>query len=137
WRLPVSDGYALLDDDAVKQFLIQGYLLVETEFPPSFHQEVCRRIDEVLGAGGNPGNAILERVPALAEVYAQPAVRGALVSLLGPEMTMHPHRHCHSLPPGAGGQQWHQDDVNRRHHQVWRVLAMYYPQDVTLEMGPT
>jgi ectoine hydroxylase-related dioxygenase (phytanoyl-CoA dioxygenase family) len=64
-------------------------------------------------------------------------VRGALVSVLGPEMAMHAHRHCHRLSPGSGGQRWHQDDVNHRHHQIWRVLAMYYPQDVTPEMGPT
>ena len=126
----------LLDDAAVARFVVEGYTLVETDFPPEFHRAVCRRIEEVL-RGGNPGNEILARVPELQAVYDHPAVRGALVSLLGPEMAMHAHRHCHALPPGHGGQQWHQDDVNRRHHRIWRVLAMYYPQDVTAEMGPT
>src|SRR5207249_2625200 len=86
---------------------------------------------------GNVGNRILEQVPALQQVYDHPAVRGALTSVLGPDYLMHPHRHCHTNPPGSRGGRWHQDDVNHRHHQIWRVLAMYYPQDVTAELGPT
>jgi hypothetical protein len=133
----VVEKQYLLDDDAVKQFIVQGYLLVETRFPAEFHEAVCGQIEEIFRTEGNPGNAILERVPALAQVYDDAAVKGALVSLLGPEMVMHPHRHCHTIPPHAGGQRWHQDDVNHRHHQIRRVLGMYYPQDVTPEMGPT
>jgi hypothetical protein len=132
-----ADIPCLLGDEAMKRFIVDGYLLVETDFPPEFHEALRRRIDELLEQGGNPGNEILERVPELQEVYRHPAVRGALISILGPDMRMNPHRHCHVSRPGAAGQQWHQDDVNRRHHQVWRVLAMYYPQDVTPEMGPT
>jgi hypothetical protein len=128
---------ALLDDDALRTFLIQGYHLVHTDFPAEFHEEACRKIAEVFVRRGNPGNEILEEVPALNQVYAHPAVRGALTSVLGPGYVMHAHRHCHASPTGTPGQQWHQDDVNSRHHQIWRVLAMYYPQAVTAEMGPT
>jgi hypothetical protein len=131
------DPLHLLDDDAMKRFITQGFLVVETGFPASFHQEVCRSIQQVFARRGNPGNAILEEVPALQEVYDHAAVRGALVSLLGPEVRMNPHRHCHASPPGMNGQGWHQDDVNRRHHRLERVLAMYYPHDVNPEMGPT
>jgi hypothetical protein len=127
----------LLDDAAMKRFLIEGFTIVETDFSPEFHTAVCQRIASVFERGGNPGNGIYEAVPALAEVYHHPAVHGALASLLGPDYVLHPHRHCHVTTPGSGGQGWHQDDVNSRHHQVWRVLAMYYPQDVTPEMGPT
>jgi hypothetical protein len=127
----------LLDDEAMKRFIVEGYLLVETDLPPAFHTGICREIEAVLEREENPGNDILERVPALQEVYDHPAVRGALESLLGPGARMHAHRHCHASPPGFAGQQWHQDDVNRRHHRLWRVLAMYYPHDVTPEMGPT
>src|SRR3712207_1510265 len=102
------DPAYLLDDDAVKRFIVEGWLLVRPEFPPAFHREVCRQIEEVLEKEGNPGNGILERVPALGEVYAHPVVRGALVSLLGEEYRMNPHRHCHVSRPGFSGQQWHQ-----------------------------
>jgi hypothetical protein len=131
------DSAHLLDDDAVKRFLTEGYLLVRPDLPPEFHEDVCRRIDAVLARRGNPGNEIYEEVPPLREVYDHPTVRGALVSLLGPGVRMNPHRHCHASPPGMRGQQWHQDDVNKRHHRIERVLAMYYPHEVTPEMGPT
>jgi ectoine hydroxylase-related dioxygenase (phytanoyl-CoA dioxygenase family) len=64
-------------------------------------------------------------------------VRGALISLLGADYTMNAHRHCHYTKPGERGGHWHQDSLNVRHHQIQCVLAMYYPQDVTEEMGPT
>lgn len=133
---PPRSGLVLLNDDQVRDFIVRGYHLVQPSLPREFHADVCARLAEVM-AEGNPGNAIYERVPLLEQVYADPAVRGALISLLGPEASMHAHRHCHVTRPGAPGQQWHQDDVNRRHHRLWRVLAMYYPHDVTPEMGPT
>src|SRR2546426_8496081 len=101
-RLPVAERQYLLDDDAVKQFIVQGYLLVETRFPAEFHEAICGQIEEVFRSEGNPGNGILERVPALAQVYDDPAVKGALASLLGPGMVMHPHRHCHTIAPHSG-----------------------------------
>jgi hypothetical protein len=131
------DPTYLLDDAAMKDFIVRGYVNVETDFPPEFHERIYQDIEKVRAAEGNVGNQILERVPALQEVYDHPAVRGALTSVLGRDYVMHRHRHCHTNPPGSPGGRWHQDDVNVRHHQIWRVLAMYYPQDVTEEMGPT
>jgi hypothetical protein len=133
----MSDRSYLLDDEGIRKFIVEGYTLIETDFPPEFHEAVYRQIETVFENGGNPGNAILAKVPALQEVYDHPAVRGALTSILGQHYVMHPHRHCHVNAPGSGGGVWHQDDVNVRHHRIWRLLAMYYPQDVTEEMGPT
>ncbi|CAF1369381.1 unnamed protein product [Rotaria sordida] len=55
---------------------------------------------------------------------------------------MQPHRHAHLTRPGTKDQQWHQDSYfgyrkPLRHHQLRYIMAMYYPQDTTLEMGPT
>ena len=132
-----SPALPLLSDAEMHTFLVQGYHLVQTDFAPDFHAAVVRELEAVFAGGPNPGNEILERAPLLQQVYEHPRVRGALTSVLGHDYEMHAHRHCHASPPGMRGQQWHQDDVNRRHHQIWRVLAMYYPQDVTAEMGPT
>ena len=60
-----------------------------------------------------------------------------MISLLGERYTMTSHRHCHMNAPGPRSQNWHQDGTNQRHHQVRTVLGMYYPQDVTQDMGPT
>ena len=129
----IEKGY-LLTDDQVLSFINHGYYLVEPQFPAGFNESVC---NELASLKENPGNAILERVPRLQEVYDHPAVRGALISLLGEDMKMNGHRHCHTNEPSKYSQGWHQDGTNVRHHQVWTVLAMYYPHDVPAEMGPT
>jgi hypothetical protein len=85
----------------------------------------------------NPGDAILDLVPALHQVWNHPKVRGTLISLLGADYRMNSHRHCHVSPPGMPSQSWHQDGVNKRHHQVRTLLGFYYPQEVTADLGPT
>ncbi len=127
----------LLDDAALVKFIIDGFVLVQTDFPDEFHETICRQIDAVFEKEGNPGDAILDKVPALHEIYAAPQVRGALTSVLGLNYVMNSHRHCHYTTPGHPGGHWHQDSVNVRHHRIERVLGMYYPQDVVEEMGPT
>ena len=131
----------LLSDAEMQQFIAQGYVQVQADFPGDLHAAVCRQIDSVLEAEGNPGNNIAPRIPAIAEVFAHPAVRGALTSILGAGYLMHPHRYCHLNSPGSDGQSWHKDDYifdqNIRYHRGRWVMAFYYPQDVTPDMGPT
>jgi ectoine hydroxylase-related dioxygenase (phytanoyl-CoA dioxygenase family) len=127
----------LLDDDAMKAFITQGYHLIDPVLPAEFHQRVCHRIDTVFDQRGNPGNDIYDEVPDLELVYNHPVVRGALTSILGVDYAMDDHRHCHYARPGDHGGHWHQDSVNRRHHRIPVLLALYYPQDVTEDMGPT
>ena len=130
-----------LDDGAVARFVADGCLTVRTTLPADFHSDLYRRIDEVFEKEGNPGNNLLPRLPGIRRVFDDPAVAGALESLLGPGYVMNPHRHCHLNPPGAPGQSWHKDcyvfDHNLRHPRFRWVLAFYYPQDVTADMGPT
>ena len=90
---------------------------------------------------GNPGNNILPRIPDIGRVFEHPAVAGALTSLLGPRYNLNPHRHCHLNRAGSKGQSWHKDcyvyDHNLRHPRFYWVLAFYYPQDTTPDMGPS
>lgn len=124
----------LLTDDEVISFIIRGYHLVHADFPPGFNEAIYEELGQLTD---NPGDAILDRVPKLYQVYDHPKVRGALASLLGPDCRMNGHRHCHVNPPGTRSQGWHQDGTNQRHHQLRTVLAMYYPQDVSADLGPT
>ncbi len=125
----------LLTDAQVMHFINHGYHLVEPDLPPGLNEsiyEACSRLED------NPGNGIYDAVPALREVYEHPLVQGALVSLLGEDMQMNAHRHLHTTPARhLHSQTWHQDGTNVRHHQIRTVLAMYYPQEVTPENGPT
>ena len=135
------DRTCLLDDAAMRRFIVDGYLQVQAQLPARLHGRIRARIDTVLANDGNPGDDILAHVPEIGQVFEAPAVRGALTSLLGPEYAIHPHRHCHDLGPGADGQHWHKDDYvgdqNVRHHRFRWVMAFYYPQDVSADMGPT
>ncbi|MEZ4730648.1 MAG: phytanoyl-CoA dioxygenase family protein [Caldilineaceae bacterium] len=132
---PLDTQY-LLSDAQVEKFIIDGYLLV-TNFPAAFHASICEQIDAAFASRGNPGNEIFGARARSLQGLRRSTGAGALISLLGPDYTMNAHRHCHYTKPGDRGGHWHQDGVNQRHHQIQCVLGMYYPQEVTEEMGPT
>ena len=131
----------LLGADDIRRFITDGYVQVNAGLPAEFHRDLYGKIEAVLEEEGNPGNNILPRIPEIRRVFDQPAVQGALTSLLGPGYLMHPHRYCHLNKPGSTGQQWHKDDYifdhNVRHARCRWVMAFYYPQDVREDMGPT
>ncbi len=131
----------LLSDSQMQQFIIDGYILVRADFSEPVHQTIYDQLEQVFVEDGNIGNNILPRVPLIRRVFDHPALVGALTSLLGPDYTMNPHRHCHLNPPGSPGQSWHKDcyvfDHNIRQPRFRWLLALYYPQDVSLDMGPT
>lgn len=81
----MSASPILLDDAAVRRFIIDGYLVLRPELPGEFHTSVYRHIEEVLAGSGNPRNNLLPRVPELQQVFDHPVVDGALRSILGPE----------------------------------------------------
>lgn len=131
----------LFDDAAMRDFLVQGYCVLKVNLPAEFHQQVFEKTKKLLAEEGNPGNNILPRLPEVQQVFDDPAVKGALTSLLGPSYVMHVHRFAHPNGPGGNGGGWHKDSYwgyskVRDHHPRW-IMAMYYPQDVPLELGPT
>ena len=131
----------LLTDSQVQAYLTNGYITVQTAHSPAVHQNIHRQIETLFATEGNPGNDILPKVPDLYQILRDPAVDGALQSLLGPSYLTHPHRHCHHNLSGSEGQGMHQDsyenDQNVRHHRTRWTMAFYYPQDISLDMGPT
>jgi HEAT repeat protein len=141
----VTTSALLLDDAAMRRFIIDGYLVLKPEFSADFHDGIYQRLEKVL-AGGNPGNNLLPRVPELQRVLDHPMVHGALRSILGPDYYLHLHRHVHDNPPGSKGQSLHKDslynsrfavDEKRRHHRTRWLMLFYYPQDTPVELGPT
>ncbi len=126
-----------LNDAQMGQYIRDGYVTLETGLPREFHAELFRKTGEVFEKEGNPGNNLLPRLPDVGRVLGDPAVTGALASILGDDYFMEPHRHCHYNAPGSTGQELHKDSFTRRRHRTRRVLAFYYPQDTTEDMGPT
>ena len=135
------DKAYLLNSVEIRDFIVNGYIQIQADFPTDLHGDIYQQIEEVLAKEGNPGNNLLPRIPEIQRVFEHPKVCGALTSLLGSDYLMHPHRYCHLNSPGSDGQTWHKDDYvfdqKVRHHRFRWVMAFYYPQDVTEDMGPT
>jgi hypothetical protein len=141
----VTGSPLLLDDAAMRRFIMDGYLVLKPDLPAAFPERICQQLEQVV-AGGNPRNNLLPRVPELMQLFDHPMVDGALRSLLGPDYYLHLHRHVHDNPPGSKGQSLHKDslynsrfaaDEKRRHHRTRWLMLFYYPQDTPLELGPT
>jgi HEAT repeat protein len=135
------DSQHLLTDDQMRDFIVNGYIVLRSSLPASFHQQVYDRTLEVLDNEGNPGNNILPRVPQVRHIFQEPAVRGALTSVLGPDYTMHSHRHCHINRGHSDGGGIHKDSYwgyqkVRSHRNRWAMI-FYYPQDSPEQIGPT
>lgn len=132
-----------LTDDEMASFVINGYHILKPDLRAGLNQEIYDALDAM---STNPGDGVIEAVPQLNQVWNSPEMVGALTSFLGPDYEMFPHRHCHRNAPGTPSQQIHQDNLNdlridggqiRQPDRIDLVLAMYYPQDVTSNMGPT
>ena len=131
------DKRYLLTDDQMRHFIVNGYVIVNTDLPASFHDFIYGRTEEVFEKEGNPGNNLLPRIPEVQTVFDDKWVIGGLISVLGEDYYMQPHRHPHFNRPKSEGQRMHQDGGRRWSHHTRRLLVFYYPQDTPLELGPT
>ncbi len=130
-----------LTDQAMRDFIMNGYVKVKADFPPSFHEDIYDKLERMFAQTGNLGNNVLPLIPEIQAVFEHPVVHGAMQGVLGPNYVMHPHRYCHYNQVGSEGQVFHKDTYEgdeqiRRHRCRW-TMAFYYPQDVTEDMGPT
>ena len=135
----------LLDDAAMQGFIRDGYLSLRSDLPPDFHERMFTALDDLEEGGPRGHNNLLPCVPELSRMLAEPAVSGALASILGPGYYLHFHRHDHFNFPGDA-QPLHKDGDNhshyavdglRRMHRTRFAMLFYYPQDTPLEKGPT
>ncbi len=131
----------LFTDAQMRDFIVNGYVTVKAELSRGFHETIYRKTQELTAKEGNLGNNILPRVPELQAVFEEPAVRGALTSILGENYVMHSHRHPHQNRPHSDGQGFHKDSYwgyhKVRHHCPRWAMAFYYPQDAPEAIGPS
>ena len=131
------DKKYLLTDDQMRHFIVNGYVIVNTDLPASFHDFIYEQTEIVFDKEGNPGNNLLPRIPEIQGVFDDKWVIGGLISVLGEDYYMQPHRHAHFNQPGSEGQRMHQDSGKEWSHHTRRLLIFYYPQDTPVELGPT
>ena len=142
----------LLSDAQVAEFIRRGVLLLPLdELDAGLHKRIydasIRLRDDARAQGDAAarrdviGDDNVEHIPELAEVLGAPTLSGALTGLLGDEWVLHPHRFMHAASRSDQG--WHKDSglpwgqrKMRSHRPNW-LIVMYYPQETTLEMGPT
>jgi hypothetical protein len=130
----------LLTDEQMRKFITEGFLILNTDLPESFHLAMTEELTRVYNEEGNPGNNLLPRIREVQQVFDSPVITGALTSVLGPNYMLHAHRHGHyNAQPVAGG--WHKDSYwgysRMRNHHPWWAMIMYFPQNTPLELGPT
>ena len=98
----MTDNAFLLDDAQMQQFITDGYITVQADYPPEFHQDIYQQIEAMFEAEGNTGNNILPRIPQIQKVFDHPALKGALTSLLGEGLH---HESSPALPSQSARQQ--------------------------------
>lgn len=149
----MRDTPILLTDKVMQSFIREGFITIRSALPKSYHETIYRRLEPLEEEGPVGHNNLLPMVPELSKVLDEPAVRGALLSILGPDYHLHFHRHDHVNWPEAmqsiepwhlGDGRLHKDGDNhshysvdgRRHHATRYVMLFYYAQDTPVEMGP-
>ena len=137
----MTDINHLFNDETMQRFLVDGYVVVKADLSSSVHNTIHKRLEEMFATYGNLGNNVLPLIPEIHHVFNHPAVHGALTSILGSGYIMNSHRYCHCNPPNSAGQEFHKDsyegDEEIKHHRCRWAMAFYYPQDTTVDMGPS
>ena len=124
----------LLGDNEVANFIVNGFHLIEPDLHDKLNESIASQLDIL---DYNPGDGITDVVPDLTKIIENNYVRGAIISLLGNEFELQKHRHWHCKLPESKHMNWHQDGINNRDTIITRFLALYYPREVTADMGPT
>ena len=140
-----ADAPRLLCDQAMQDFLRDGYMVLRSELPPDYHARMFAALEDLDEGGPRGHNNLLPCVPELSRLLDEPVVKGALTSILGAGYYLHFHRHDHFQFPGDA-QPLHKDGDNhshaavdglRRMHRNRFAMLFYYPQDTPLAKGPT
>ncbi|MBN4074148.1 phytanoyl-CoA dioxygenase family protein [bacterium AH-315-E10] len=148
----MPDKPILLNDGQIQQFICDGFLLLEPDVESSVHQLIDERFNWLVENEPNPGNNILPRLPELEQILNCAVVQGAMISLLGDDYLIHPHRYWHSRAPDnesysdndiqeevkkASHQDSYTPSEQAKSHQLQYLRFMYYSHDMQFENGPT
>ncbi|WP_327426703.1 phytanoyl-CoA dioxygenase family protein [Streptomyces sp. NBC_01236] len=137
--LEQTTGTRLLSSVRMARFVAHGSLRLDAVVPPEMNAEGMEVLSE--GLPGVPyGSPVPDAYPAgsfVRRLLELPAVAGALHSLVGPGPSVD-HHAVHIREPREGqAQPLHGDAIIDVRTDAFDVQLMYYPQDVTLDMGGT
>jgi|GEM_PF-1855715 hypothetical protein len=115
-----------------KQFMDGGYVLLEDWLDPALVERTFR------DGMAYKGMSTFE-CESVGDLLYHPRIVALVSFLLGtPDIAISPFRFWNHLATGPGdGGGWHVDDTWMANRPLTEILCMYYPQDVTEDMGPT
>ncbi|MER5919159.1 phytanoyl-CoA dioxygenase family protein [Streptomyces mirabilis] len=134
-----TSNVPLLSSVRMAHFVAHGSLRLDAVVPPEMNAEGMKVLRE--GVPEVPyGSSVPAVYPAgsfVRRLLELPAVAGALRSLVGPGPAVD-HHYVHLREPHEGrAQPLHADAIIDVRTDAFDVQLMYYPQDVTLDMGGT
>jgi hypothetical protein len=134
-----TDDQHLLGSVRMAHFVAHGSLRMDAVVPADMNAEAL----DVLWAGlppvpyGTPADTAFPPGSFARRLIELPEVAGALRSLVGPSPAVD-HHAVHVREPGEGqAQPLHADAIIDVRSDAFDVQLMYYPQEVTLDMGGT
>ena len=142
----------LFNDEQMREYIANGYVILRPSVPDEVHRSIDEKFDFIDEHEFNPGNNIIPRIPELESILRSPEVHGGLISVLGENYVVHPHRYWHMLPARSDTlskeevaekvfNNCHQDQYSPssqpRSHRTRYARVMYYPHDTPVEIGPT
>ncbi|MGW2047672.1 phytanoyl-CoA dioxygenase family protein [Streptomyces sp. NPDC001858] len=135
----MSTTRQLLSSAQAARFVAQGFLRFDGIVPRELNEEALG----VFAAGlssvpyGTPVPKAFPEGSLARRLVELPAVAGALESLVGPDPTVD-HHYVHTREPHEGSAQpLHADALIDLRTDAFDVQLMYYPQEVTADMGGT
>jgi ectoine hydroxylase-related dioxygenase (phytanoyl-CoA dioxygenase family) len=142
-----------LTDVELMTFLDQGYLVIPMdEVAETVHDELFQSataaydaMQRLAGTGFELdyiGDNLVARLPRLSSILQSSRLQGALTSVLGERYFR--YNHCFVHQAQTSDQGFHKDShfpwslrgALRSHRPNW-VMAFYYPQETTIELGAT
>lgn len=135
----MSTTRQLLTSAQVARFVTHGFHRLDEVVPPEMNEEAL----DVFAAGlpavpyGTPLSEAFPEGSFARRLVELPAIAGALESLVGSEPTVD-HHFVHTRQPREGSAQaLHADAVIDLRFDAFDVQLMYYPREVTADMGGT
>ncbi|MBE1560533.1 phytanoyl-CoA dioxygenase family protein [Nonomuraea africana] len=135
----MTTSHHLLSSVLTARFVARGFLRLDAVVPEEMNAEAL----DVLAAGVPAvpyGTAVGDAFPEgtfARRLVDLPAVAGALRSLVGPDPNVDHHAVHVREPHGGSAQPLHADAIIDTRPDAFDVQLMYYPHEVSAEMGGT
>ena len=129
----------LLSSVRMAKFVAHGSLRLDAVVPAELNEEALSVLREGIPAVpyGTPLAETFAEGSFPQRLLALPEVAGALYSLVGPDPTVDHHAIHIREAHGGDAQDLHADAIIDVRSDAFDVQLMYYPHEVTLEMGGT